>query len=170
MVFHVFLKKCLLFLCAIFGTNVNFCTILSVFAHILCTNLPGSKLCQCYFVSFFHLCSLLEHCEMEYIQLQLLNKTDMMENIYHFKVFFLEFQFKYVKFKSLSINLNHKRVFKLWNYQYEVSAQFLINISGFAFSKLILILKLYDYNRDLRLRGLTSKLCLKVPNREKNFS
>ena len=27
------------------------------FAHILCVNFSGSKFCQCYFVSFFHLCS-----------------------------------------------------------------------------------------------------------------
>jgi hypothetical protein len=33
-----------------------FAQFLVFFAHIVCTNFSGSKLCQCYFVSFFNLC------------------------------------------------------------------------------------------------------------------
>ena len=35
--------------------KIFFCKILNVFEHIVCVNCSGSKLCQCYFVSFFHL-------------------------------------------------------------------------------------------------------------------
>ena len=34
----------------------GFCSILSVFAHVLCTNFSGSNLSPYYFVSIFHLC------------------------------------------------------------------------------------------------------------------
>ena len=40
-------------MCAIFGI---FAWFLVFFAHILCEKFSGLKFCQCYFVSFFHLC------------------------------------------------------------------------------------------------------------------
>ena len=47
--------KCFCLFCEILGIFAKFCIILSIFAHILCANFLGSNLCQCYFVSFFHL-------------------------------------------------------------------------------------------------------------------
>ena len=49
--FHAVLKVFCLF-CAIFGIFARFWSFLS---HILCANFSGSKVCQCYFVGFFHL-------------------------------------------------------------------------------------------------------------------
>ena len=46
--------------CRIYAIFGFFCSLLNsfepFFAHILCANFPGSKLCPCYFIRFFHLC------------------------------------------------------------------------------------------------------------------
>ena len=44
------------FLVQYFGIFASFCTILCFFPLIFCAKFAGSNLCQCYLVSFIHLC------------------------------------------------------------------------------------------------------------------
>ena len=52
---HVIFKGICIFVFFILGIFACFCTILRLFAYILCAHFSGSKFSLCYFVSFFHL-------------------------------------------------------------------------------------------------------------------
>ena len=45
------------FLLKVFALLVHFLPFWFIFCTFVCANFSDSKFCQCYFVSFFHLCS-----------------------------------------------------------------------------------------------------------------
>ena len=55
MVFERWVLKVFAFLCTFCGIFARFAQFLGIFAHLLCVKFSGSNLCQCYFVSVFHL-------------------------------------------------------------------------------------------------------------------